>query len=49
MKAEKLSYHLAAGLDDAIALNLAYEGTAKYMAGGQSLMPMMNLRLASSE
>jgi len=49
MKAGKLNYHLAAGLDDAIALNLAHDGMAKYMAGGQSLMPMMNLRLASSE
>jgi len=49
MKAGKLNYHAAASFDEAIALNQAHEGMAKYMAGGQSLMPMMNLRLASSE
>ena len=49
MKAGKLNYHLAASLEDAMALNLAFDGRAKYMAGGQSLMPMMNLRLVLSE
>lgn len=49
MKAGKLNYHLAASLDEAMAMNLAHDGMAKYMAGGQSLMPMLNLRLASSE
>lgn len=49
MKAAKLSYHRANTLEDALALAGRMGGMGKYMAGGQSLMPMMNLRLAMPE
>lgn len=49
MKAAKTTYHKANTLEDAIRLATRLEGTSKYMAGGQSLMPMMNLRLAMPE
>lgn len=49
MKSGKVNYHSVHSMDDAIALNQAHEGNAKYIAGGQSLMPMMSLRLIFSE
>ncbi len=49
MKAAKISYHRANTLEDAIALATRMGGAAKYMAGGQSLLPMMNLRLTLTE
>ncbi len=49
MKAAKLAYHRADSIDGAHALDSQHQGAAKFMAGGQSLMPMMNLRLAASE
>ena len=49
MKAAKTIYHKANTLEDAITLATRSDGTSKYMAGGQSLMPMMNLRLAMPE
>ena len=49
MKAAKISYHRANTLEDAIALATRLGGTSKYLAGGQSLLPMMNLRLTLSE
>ncbi len=51
MKAGKLSYQQAQTKEEAFALHAAaaQDGTAKYMAGGQTLMPMMNLRLAFAD
>lgn len=49
MKAPAFRYHRAESLDRALQLLRDFGGTGKLMAGGQSLMPMMNLRLASAE
>ncbi len=49
MKSGKVNYHSVHSIDEAIALHQTHEGNAKYMAGGQSLMPMMCLRLIFSE
>ncbi|HUQ73351.1 MAG TPA: FAD binding domain-containing protein [Burkholderiales bacterium] len=49
MKAPPLTYHRAASIAQAIELGTRYDGTAKLMAGGQSLMPMMNLRMSFAE
>jgi len=49
MKAGKITYHKANTLADAVSLAARLAGTSKYMAGGQSLLPMMNLRLAMPE
>jgi aerobic carbon-monoxide dehydrogenase medium subunit len=38
--------HRPEGLDEAIAIKARYEGEASVLAGGQSLIPMMNFRLA---
>ena len=46
MKPVDFAYHRATGLDDALEhLNAAGDG-AKLLGGGQSLGPMLNLRLA---
>lgn len=45
MKAAKLTYHRAQSVEQAIDLSRRFEGMGKLMAGGQSLMPMMNLRM----
>jgi carbon-monoxide dehydrogenase medium subunit len=47
MKPASFEYARPDSLDDAIALLVAHDGEAKVIAGGQSLMPMMNFRLAS--
>jgi carbon-monoxide dehydrogenase medium subunit len=49
MKAAAITYHRADTLEAAIALVTELGGLAKFLAGGQSLMPMMNLRLAMPE
>ena len=49
MKAAPLKYHRADSIEQAIELVTRYDGTAKLMAGGQSLMPMMNLRMSVAE
>ena len=49
MKAAPLTYHRADSIQQAIELAGRYDGTAKLLAGGQSLMPMMNLRMALAE
>jgi carbon-monoxide dehydrogenase medium subunit len=46
MKPAPFDYHRPATLDEAIALLERYEGDAKILAGGQSLIPLMNMRLA---
>ncbi len=49
MKAASIVYNRAGSLEEAIGIAKAVQGTPKYIAGGQSLMPMMNLRLAMSD
>jgi len=46
MKPAPFSYHRPGGLDEALALLSRHGGAAKPLAGGQSLGPMMNMRLA---
>lgn len=46
MKAPDFDYLRPATLQDAIALLEQYDGDAMPLAGGQSLMPMMNFRVA---
>ncbi|HWG60974.1 MAG TPA: xanthine dehydrogenase family protein subunit M [Streptosporangiaceae bacterium] len=45
MKPAPFGYHRASSVSDAIALLTAYEGSARVIAGGQSLVPMLNMRL----
>ena len=45
VKPAPLGYHRAASVADAVSLLAAYEGSARVIAGGQSLMPMLNMRL----
>lgn len=49
MKAPAFRYHRAASLEEALELIRGFAGSGKFMSGGQSLMPMMNLRLAAAE
>ena len=46
MKAARFDYRRPASLSEALELLQRSEGSAKAMAGGQSLGPMLNLRLA---
>src|SRR5438105_11589795 len=46
VKPPKFDYHAPASVDEAVALLQRYGGDAKVLAGGQSLMPMLNFRLA---
>ncbi len=46
MKPPPFEYHAPTGVDEAIALLGRYGGEAKILAGGQSLMPLLNFRLA---
>jgi carbon-monoxide dehydrogenase medium subunit len=46
MKPAAFTYHAARSVDDAVALLARHGDDAKLLAGGQSLVPMMNLRLA---
>jgi carbon-monoxide dehydrogenase medium subunit len=45
MKPPRFDYHAPQSVDEAIALLARYGGDAKVLAGGQSLMPMLNFRL----
>lgn len=45
MKPAKFDYHTPATLEAAVALLQQYKGEARLLAGGQSLLPMMNFRL----
>jgi carbon-monoxide dehydrogenase medium subunit len=49
MKPAAFSYHRAASIDDAVNVLASAGGMARALAGGQSLMPMLNLRLAPLE
>jgi aerobic carbon-monoxide dehydrogenase medium subunit len=46
MKPPKFDYHAPPTLDEALALLVRYDGDAKVLAGGQSLVPLLNFRLA---
>jgi aerobic carbon-monoxide dehydrogenase medium subunit len=46
MKPAKFEYHAPASVDEALAILKRYDGEARVLAGGQSLVPMMNFRLA---
>ena len=46
MKPAKFDYHAPTSIDDAVALLQRYGGDAKILAGGQSLMPLLNFRLS---
>jgi len=46
VKPPKFDYHAPTSLDDAVALLQRYGGDAKILAGGQSLMPLLNFRLS---
>src|SRR6188768_1784890 len=45
----QFSYHAPSTLPEAIALLGEYNGEAKVLAGGQSLIPLMRFRLAQPE
>jgi carbon-monoxide dehydrogenase medium subunit len=45
MKAAQFGYHLVDSVPEALSWLEAYDGTARVLAGGQSLVPMMNMRL----
>jgi CO/xanthine dehydrogenase FAD-binding subunit len=45
LKPAAFAYHRPSTVDAAVQLMREYGGNAKYLAGGQSLVPMMNMRL----
>jgi aerobic carbon-monoxide dehydrogenase medium subunit len=47
VKPAKFDYHAPATLDAAIGLLQRYQGDARLLAGGQSLLPMMNFRIVT--
>jgi len=49
MKPAPFTYHRAASIDDAIAHLKATDAIVRPLAGGQSLVPMLNLRLAPAD
>lgn len=46
MKPPKFDYHAPKSVEEALALLERYGGDAKLLAGGQSLMPLLNFRLS---
>jgi len=46
MKPPKFDYHAPRTVDDALAALARYQGDAKILAGGQSLVPLLNFRLS---
>ena len=47
MKPPQFEYHAPASVGEAVALLQRYGGEARVLAGGQSLVPMMNFRIAA--
>jgi len=47
LKPAKFAYHAANSLAEALSLLKRYAGEARVLAGGQSLIPMMNFRIAT--
>ncbi|MBI4628596.1 MAG: xanthine dehydrogenase family protein subunit M [Candidatus Rokubacteria bacterium] len=46
MKPAQFDYHAPTSVDEALALLQRYAGDAKILAGGQSLVPLLNFRLS---
>ncbi|HYR71711.1 MAG TPA: FAD binding domain-containing protein, partial [Candidatus Acidoferrum sp.] len=46
MKPPRFTYHDPATVEEALGLLAAHGDAARVLAGGQSLMPMLNFRLA---
>jgi carbon-monoxide dehydrogenase medium subunit len=46
VKPAKFEYYAPTSVDEALAILERYDGEARVLAGGQSLVPMMNFRLA---
>lgn len=46
MKPGRFAYHLASSVEEAVSLLAEHGDEAKVLAGGQSLMPILNMRLA---
>lgn len=46
MKPGRFELHRPASVEEAVALKARYDGDASVLAGGQSLIPMLNFRLA---
>jgi carbon-monoxide dehydrogenase medium subunit len=46
MKPARFEFHRARSVEEAVVLRARYEGEASLLAGGQSLVPMLNFRLA---
>jgi carbon-monoxide dehydrogenase medium subunit len=46
MKPPRFDYHAPATVEEAVSLLARYGGEAKVLAGGQSLMPLLNFRLS---
>jgi len=46
MKPPRFAYHAPTSVDEAVALLARYGGEAKLLAGGQSLVPLLNFRLS---
>ena len=49
MKPPKFSYHAPQLLDEVVQLLVRYQGNARLLAGGQSLVPMLNFRLLAPQ
>ena len=49
MKPGRVDFHRPESVDEASALQARYDGEAALLAGGQSLVPMLNFRLARPE
>jgi len=47
VKPAKFDYYRPGTIDEAVVILERYEGDARVLAGGQSLVPMMNFRLAT--
>lgn len=46
MKPSRFEFHRPASVEEAVGLKVRYDGEASVLAGGQSLVPMLNFRLA---
>ena len=46
VKPPRFEYHAPTTIDEAVALLARYGGEAKVLAGGQSLVPLLNFRLS---
>lgn len=49
MKPARFLYHRPEAIEEAVEVKARYDGEASALAGGQSLVPMLNFRLARPE